>query len=248
MTGSLPPETLEQLLAGFALNDLDAEEAELFAQLLADDPTLRLEGDRLQETLELLPYALPEIEPPSHLREAILSATSPTNPIQPVSQPLRFPWSRVAAAIAALIALALGLDNYRLRQALYASQRETQQFAMLTYSLQSTKDTLDASAQVIVNPNNLEAELQIENLPPLPPGKVYVLWTVLKPNAPYTTDDKDAILTEVFEVDSQGNVSKSVLVPRAFRSQGVVSKVAITVEDAASPQKHEGSPILIAKQ
>ncbi len=248
MTGPLPPEQLEALMAGYALGDLSSEEAEELERLLADNPQLATEINRLEETLELLPYALPEVEPPPHLRSAILDAVSVPISAKPVPKLARFPWSKIVASAAALIALALGLDNYRLRQALQASQIETEKFATLTYSLQSTKAAGDASAKVVVNPNNLEAELKIKNLPPLPPGKVYVLWTVLKPDAPYTTDAKGAILTEVFEVNPQGNVSQTFTVPRVFRSQGLVAKVAVTVEDAASPQRHAGLPILIAKQ
>ncbi len=55
-------------------------------------------------------------------------------------------------------------------------------------------------------------------MPALPPDKVYVLWTVLKKGAPFTTDKKNAILTEVFGVDAKGNVFKQITIPVAYRS------------------------------
>ncbi|WP_421656795.1 anti-sigma factor [Leptothermofonsia sp. ETS-13] len=82
-------------------------------------------------------------------------------------------------------------------------------YAVLTYALAATKTESNASAVVVVNPNNLEATLEVKNLPPLPPGKVYALWTVLEPNAPFTKDEKKAILTEVFQVDDRGNFSQT---------------------------------------
>jgi hypothetical protein len=82
-------------------------------------------------------------------------------------------------------------------------------------------------------------------LPPLPPGRVYVLWTVLTQNAPFTTDEKEAILTETFQVDERGNFSQTITVPKAYRSKELVTKVAVTMEDANAPQRHAGSPIII---
>lgn len=248
MTEPLPPEQLEELMAGYALDDLSPEEAQRLEQLLAENPQLATEVSRLEEVLGLLPYALPEVEPPPHLRSTILqAAVVQTNHRQPLRKPSPLPWSKIAGSIAALLALVLGLDNYRLRQTIKATQAVKGQFETLTFSLEKTKAAAAeaASAKVVVNPNNLEAELTIKNLPPLPPGKVYVLWTVLEQDAPFTTDSKGAILTEAFVVDAQGNVSQTFAVPRVYRSRELVSKIAVTVEDAASPQRHKGSPILL---
>ncbi len=84
-------------------------------------------------------------------------------------------------------------------------------------------------------------------MPALPPDKVYVLWTVLKKGAPFTTDKKNAILTEVFGVDAKGNVSKQITVPEAYRTKDLIAAIAVTMEDATAPQKHAGAPILIVK-
>lgn len=246
MTEPFPPEQLEELMAGYALDNLSPEETQRLEQLLAENPQLATEVNRLEEVLALLPYALPEVEPPLHLRSTLLqAAVVQTNHRHPLRQLSLLPWSKIAGSIAALLALVLGLDNYRLRQTLQATQAVKGQFETLTYSLEKTKAAEATSAQVVVNPNNLEAKLTIKNLPPLPPGKVYVLWTVLEQDAPYTTDSKGAILTEAFVVDAQGNVSQTFTVPRVYRSRELVSKIAVTVEDAASPQKHKGSPILL---
>lgn len=235
-------EQIEQLMAGYVLGDLSPEETEELNQLLTENPQLATEIQGLQETFELIPYALPEVEPPSHLRAAILEATAVKTKPNPLRKLSRLPWSTLVTSVAAVLALVFGLDNYRLRQALkdQSPSRET-----LTYALKPTKSNNPASASVIINPNNLEAQLNAENLPPLPPGKVYALWTVLKPNAPFTTDDKGAILTEAFVVDAKGKVSQPITLPPVFHSKDFVSKIAITLEDAASPQEHKGSPILI---
>ncbi len=247
MTGPSSPEQIKELMAGYALDDLDAEEIEQLERLIAENPQLATEVNRLQATWELLPYALPAVEPPSHLRSAILEAASPQTERDRTKNRSRLPWKLIVVSIAALLALALGIDNYRLRQALQSTRIETRPSDTLTYFLQATKSTLEASASVMVNPNDLKARLTAKNLPPLPPGKVYVLWTVLAPEAPFTKDSKGAILTDVFDVDTRGKVSRTIRVPEVYRSQSLIDKIAVTIENASSPQKHEGTPILIAK-
>lgn len=241
MTWSMSSEHLQQLIAGYVLGDLDPEEAAEFERLLVDHAAIAEEVTQMQKALEL-PYVL-EVEPPARLRSAIMDAHAQQKTIETVRSP--FPWSRTLNVAAAVLIVVLGINNYRLRQTLQESQIETQRLMALTYSLQGTKEANTASATVAVNPNKLEAVLTVKNLPRLPPGKVYVLWTVLKQDAPFTTDPKGAILTEVFNVDAQGNVSRPIIVPKVYRSEELVSKVAVTVEDAASPQRHQGTPIMI---
>lgn len=256
---SMPSDQLELLIAGYVLGDLTPEEAAEFEQLLAKYPAIAEDVAQMQTSLERA-YAPPDVPPPPHLRSAILNQvhlaeplldTSSTNslPSPPAvftARQQRFPWRRVFDLAAASIILALGFYNYRLQQALQTA-RPSQPDAILTYSLQPIQAGSEASARVVVDPNTLEATLMVENLPPLPPNQVYVMWTVLEPNAPFTTDDKDAILTEVFRVDEQGNFTETLPVPVVYRVEGVVTNVAVTIEDAAAPQLHVGAPVVIAQ-
>ena len=74
MVDPLSPERREQLAAGYVLGNLSPEEAEEFQQQLATDAALAEEVARLQSVLELMPYALPEADPPPHLRSNILQS------------------------------------------------------------------------------------------------------------------------------------------------------------------------------
>jgi anti-sigma-K factor RskA len=251
MTWAMSSEHLQLLIAGYVLGDLDADEAAEFERLLIEQSAIADEVTQMQKTLELS-FNLPNVEPPAYLRSAVLDAHAHSTTVAtlPGSTSKRlsrkpFSWSRALNVAAAVVIGVLGVNNYRLRQTLQASQTETQRLAALTFSLKGTQAATAASATVAVNPNNLEAVLTVKNLPPLPPGKVYVLWTLLKQDAPFTTDPKGAILTEVFNVDAQGNVTQPIVVPNVYRSEALVSKVAVTVEDATSPQKHQGKPIMI---
>lgn len=122
------------------------------------------------------------------------------------------------------------------------------QIEPLTYLLENPEATSTASALIVVNPNTLEAELTAQNLPALPPGKVYAVWTLPEENTPVTTDAKGAILTGIFQVEAGGLASANLTVPVVFRRPELVAKMAITVEDVTSPQQHSGSVLLISQQ
>ncbi len=245
---SMASEELQLLMAGYVLGDLSPEEAAEFERLLAQNPAMAEELAQMQKALETA-YTPPEVTPPAHLRLAILDNIRVVNPEigAPVTTTTRItiPWRSVMEVAAAALIAALALNNYRLQQALQMAQTETKPYSPLIYALDSTKADSKASATVVVNPNNLEATIAVKNLPPLPPGRIYALWTVLKQDAPFTTDEKEAILTETFQVDERGNFSQTIAVPKAYRSKELVTKVAVTVEDANAPQRHTGSPIII---
>ncbi len=64
------------LVAGYVLDDLSPEEAARLRQALAEDPTVSQEINSFEETLSLLPYGLPIVEPAAGLKGKILSAAS----------------------------------------------------------------------------------------------------------------------------------------------------------------------------
>jgi anti-sigma-K factor RskA len=249
MNGSMTSEHLQLLIAGYVLGNLDADEAAEFEQIALHDPAIAEEVSQLQSVLEES-FGASEVSPPAHLRSAILGAEQPSkrpsSPVMPHSNRRSFSWNHIIHVAAAVIIVGLGISNYRFWQALQTAQTETQRSAAVVYSLQATSANNIASATVAVDPDRLEAVLSVQNLPPLPPGKVYVLWTVVRKDAPVTRDAKSAILTEVFRVDAQGSISKVIGVPEVFRSADLVSTMAVTVEDAIAPEKHQGKPVLIA--
>lgn len=242
---AMPSDELQLLIAGYVLGDLSPEEAAAFEQLLAQDPTIAAEVAQMQAALETA-YAPSEVAPPTHLRSTILAqAEAPNWVIVPRSTTrTAFPWRGLLEVVAAGVIVALGINNYRLQQAL-VSQSEAPPGTALTYVLKATQTSNPATAIVVVNPQKLEATISVQNLPPLPPGKVYALWTVVQPNAPFTTDTKQAILTEVFQVDDRGSWTQTTVVPKAYRAKEFVTKVAVTIEDATAPHKHTGKPVMI---
>ncbi len=67
-----------------------------------------------------------------------------------------------------------------------------------------------------------------------------MLWTVVGKETSYPTDAKGAILTQVFRVNSEGNLLQRIMVPEVYRSSKLINKVAVTLEDAAAPANHSG--------
>lgn len=250
----MPSEQVQLLIAGYVLGELEPEEAAEFEQLLQRDPAIAQEIAEMQKVLEVS-HGIEETPPPAHLREAILTAYAAEQvpPIQAAPAPQRrrlqrISWSRWAGGVAAAaLIVGLGINNYRLWRQVQTLEATTSPASIVTYSLTGGQPTQTASVSLTVNPNTLEAELLAQNLPPLPPGKVYALWTVLPENAPVTVDDKSAVLTETFSVDPAGKVVHRFTVPPIYRSQELIRRVAISVEDAAAPQAHRGTPILSTK-
>lgn len=251
MVTSMPSEDLQLLAAGYVLGDLSPQEATAFEQLLASDPAIATEVIQLQTVLEQV-YASPEVAPRGELRSRILENALISATQQTATPTVKPPYRRqltirdvFEVAAIGLIAI-LGINNYRLSQVLQTSQTETQRYATI-YELQSTISNQQAFAKVVVNPKTLEGRLSVQYLPPAPSGKVYVLWTVLQPNAPFTKDKKDAVLTQIFQVNEQGQLTQPIVLPVAFRTQAQVTTMAVTLEEAQAPQKHLGKPIMLAK-
>ncbi|QQE64516.1 hypothetical protein GFS31_11970 [Leptolyngbya sp. BL0902] len=256
MIGSLSPEQRQQLMAGYVLYDLSAEEAAILKALLAEHPDLQHELAQLQATWEAACEITPQA-PPDHLRRAILpiagiqTSAAVNIPTRQKPSPITPPpivvgpwWQRGLGAAAALVIAGLSISNLVLWRALQMAQ--TSSGETLTVALADPTGMATATAEVQINPQTLEGSLTVANLPPLEPGMVYVLWTVVDPNAPVTVDDKNAILTTVFTVDEQGRQSQPIDLPSIFRRDGDrVRAIAITQESAADPQSHRSAPILI---
>ncbi len=258
MASSMPSEYLQDLIVGYVLNNLDLAEAAELEQLMAEDPAIAQhitqEIAQLQHTLDTV-YPNPNVQPPEHLRDRILRAHAqpapqpafqPTATRKPTITPHRHAWQTPLRLAAAALILALGLNNLRLWRTVQTLQAQQQQFKTLTYALQSIDGTQPATAIITIDPNTLDASVSVANLPPLPPGQVYAIWTLPQPDFPATVDQRGAILTGTFTVDASGNiVSENVLVPSLYRESTLVDRVTISIEDADSPQVHQGDPILI---
>ena len=260
----LPTECQQLLISGYVLGDLSSAEALLFEEMLSADPKLKEEVMAMQQALDLA-YAPPEIAPPSGLRDRILatadarkttdasstasirpnldvdtpSAASTPDNTESISQ--RSKIIGILGAIALAIGAILGIASYRLWQ----TSRNTPdlQTAENTYVLRGEDLPPTTTVELVTNDDST-ATLTANNLPPLPPDKAYALWTVVGKDVPYTTDQKGAILSAVFQVDESGNFTREIAVPQPYLEPRTIQKIAVTVEDVSAPQAHTGSILL----
>ncbi len=256
MSQITPSERIQLLVAGYVLGNLSSDEAAELTRLIEENPSLLEDVADLQDASEFA-QDITEVTPPPTLRSRVLeSSQRPTKP-QRLSAPTslrnrRFSWPLVGNAIAAVLVVALGVNNYRLRQDLTAERANSSQLnvgnaELLTYSLASPEPTDPGTASIVINPTTLEAELTAQKLIPLPADKVYAVWTLPEQTVPVTTNDNGAILADVFRVNAQGDVGTKLTIPAVHRRPGAVAKMAITVEDAASPQLQNGAIVLVSE-
>lgn len=142
---------------------------------------------RLAQEPAPLPVAPPLSVPPlssrspqNDLSADTLTATSPSQASRRVR---RRHWQQAAGAIAALVAIALLVDNYRLRQNAQTDQAivaALQQPDSVVYTLKGTEKAANASGSLLVNAGEKTAVVLVQNLPALPTGQAYRLWAIAK--------------------------------------------------------------------
>ncbi|PSB28016.1 anti-sigma factor domain-containing protein [Stenomitos frigidus] len=153
--------------------------------------------DRLFQRLAAEPAERPPLAtlptlPGRSLENQLLPPNSSSLPIsgsQDVAQSRVIPfrhrglWLQAAGAIAALAAIALLVDNHRLRQSVQADQAivaTLQQPDSVVYTLRGTDKAATAAGSLVVNSSHKTAVALVQNLPALPAGKAYRLWAIAK--------------------------------------------------------------------
>jgi anti-sigma-K factor RskA len=239
MTKSLPPEAIEILAAGYVVGDLDQAEAEVFEQLLANNPELAVEVEQLQSAFNQVVYGLNSIEPPNHLQSAILSAVTDT--VQTSSRkPFRLPWRTVMGSIAALLILYLGVDNYRLRQDFSIAQDINvllQQSQTQLFSLKAINTADTATGSFVVNLEKRQGILAVQNLVAPPIGKVYRLWAIA---------DGEKIPCGILKINAQGKGVDKFWMPADFYDTGI-SGLLVTLESFETGRYPTGTIVMQSK-
>lgn len=242
----------------YALNLLDHEECRWVEAQVLENPELAAELAEYQAAVNALPYAAPSVPMPENLKGRLFQrlaaepaetplptalpaqeATPPTATPQRLSRPedparsrvvafRRSRWLQAGGAIAALAAIALLVDNYRLRQNMQADQAivaTLQQPDSIVYPLRGTDKAASASGSLVVNSTAKTAVALIQNLPALPEGRAYRLWAVPK-------GATKPVYCGQFNNDRTGTVRWSL--PEAVCSASV-PQMLVTAESASDP-------------
>lgn len=243
MTDSFSSEYIEELIAAYILGNLDSHEAQELELLLSQNPEMVSEITRLQEVISLIPYELPQIEPPVEIRSKILAAIQThQNPVLPLKR-FSVPWGKV---VAALLVLAFGLDSYRLRQELQDTQSQLSHQKEIIAILQQPNSRLvalagvsssKASGNIILDSNKQKLVIAVENLSQLRENQIYRLWAVV---------DHKKIACGQFNTNSTGRILDSLPLPTNLCA-AKKAKLVVTTEPLPSPPQPVGSPVLIGK-
>lgn len=169
----IPKETLVE----YALDVLRSEEIASIRSHLRSCPQCQQEVASLQRTAGLLPYGLPDIEPPVELRDRIVNgAKSGWTATRPEQQPVRQPsarpgWLRRLAPALVAFTFVVGL---LLGRALPGSTPGLQ----TNGEGQTVALVGQGSGSVLLANNHSYMRVMVNGLPPLEAGKVYQLWFV----------------------------------------------------------------------
>jgi Anti-sigma-K factor rskA len=232
MTAPENSQYVQQLTAGYVVGELAPDEALEFQQMLAENPSLAVEVEQLQQVLDEVLYGLNAVEPPPHLRAAILSNLKDdvetenlfASQRRPVSAfPYSLSWGKIIGSVAALLILYLGIDNYHLRIELQvADNLKTllQEKATRLFPMRGVNVAKTASGSFLLNLEQQTGVIAIQNLPPPPVGSVYRLWAVV---------DGEKIPCGRLRASTQGKIIEKLVMPADFYN-AEVSEMFVTLE------------------
>jgi anti-sigma-K factor RskA len=183
---SLACEEVRPFLSAVAIGALDTDEAAEVAQHLLECRDCRQELDRLSDTVDLIGFVAPQIEPPTGLRASFLSQLGDEPTGVPVPAPVTriMPWRWIASIAAALIVVLLaGNILLQLRDSNGAAPAATQASGTRVSAPLVWYDVTAAGPQagqatgfLCAQETGRLAWLIVQDLPALPAGKTYQAW------------------------------------------------------------------------
>jgi anti-sigma-K factor RskA len=164
---------LHDLTAGYALDALDPDERARYEEHLASCERCRDELQGFWQVAGALGRAAGGPTPPASLRERILEQARDERPnVVPLRRRVGMPVLASAAAVAAVVAVALGIWSLGLSRDL---DDANSMLAVLSDPNARVHETADGEANLVVTPSG-RAALVVRMLAPAPEGKDYEIW------------------------------------------------------------------------
>jgi anti-sigma factor RsiW len=179
----MPDTDLHELVAAYALDALDDDEREAFERHLGTCEQCADELAGLRETAASLAYATPSAPPPPALRERILDSARAerTNVVPLVRRRWAVPALGTATAVAALVALGLGIWNVSLSRSLddkTAALRATEDALKIVGDANAARQDLSGADGSLVVARSRAGALVVCGLRSAPKGKTYEAWVI----------------------------------------------------------------------
>jgi anti-sigma-K factor RskA len=220
-------EAIHDLTTAYALGALDPHEEERYEEHLATCERCREELAALRDPVAALAYGVESPEPPPALRERILEAAR-TERSNVVPFRRRLPAALGAvAAVAATVAIALGLWAASVSNDL---DRERSVVAILADPQAKSIPLEGASGRIVVTDTG-DAALVVSGLAAAPTGKTYEIWVI---------EDGRTLPAGVFDAAREHDVV------RLTRPVPAGGGVAVTVEDDGGADAPTSDPIFTA--
>ena len=234
-------------LALHALGTLQGEERVALERHLDTCDACRTELDQLRGDMALMAMSAAGPKPPQRSRQRLLDAIA-KEPRVPSTVPARarFNWwaalGWASAAAMFLVVVQLRRENFGLRESVNRLGQLTGQQTIELANAQRVMDTLTAPETQAVTlvaakgppqpqgkafylKNRTGLVFVANNLPPLPPDKIYELW-LIPPGAP-------PIPAGLFKPDARGNAT--VVNPPGLPAGVEAKNFAVTLESASGP-------------
>jgi anti-sigma-K factor RskA len=231
---------LQDQAVQYVLGELPAAEARALETRMTSDLELASEVRRLRATLGLLPFAT-VAEPPPALRAQVLEAAvaqhraaAGISAVPAAKRPRTGSTRHDAAAIAATIALAFGIDSYRTRQELKLQEQVAS--LLLEPNVVRSFDVEGGGAvgRVALDLDSKRGAVVLRGAKPLPTGQTYRLWAQVAEKAVPCGD---------FRARPDGTVLAQFSVPvDAYTAP--IGKLFVTVEPAGAGDKPTGPVVM----
>jgi anti-sigma-K factor RskA len=175
-------EDCQELSSAYALNAITLEERRAIAEHLAQCPNCERQLQELQSVADLLPLAVPTVEPPPALKGRILSAmaapkqeTVPLPIPHQVSPKRRRNWTTPALALVAAVLLVLlgGMTAWNI-----ALQQQLASVSRPIAIIEGTTTAPGVNGELTYFPSQHLTVMVIHNLPPLKGSQVYQGWFI----------------------------------------------------------------------
>ncbi|HWL33328.1 MAG TPA: anti-sigma factor [Gaiellaceae bacterium] len=164
---------LHDLTAGYALDALDPDERARYEEHLASCESCREELQDFWQVAGALGRAAGGPTPPASLRERILEQARDERPnVVPLRRRVAAPVLTSAAAVAAVVAVGLGIWSFGLSRDLDDANSVLE---VLSDPNARVHETADGEANLVVTPTG-RAALVVRRLAPAPRGKDYEIW------------------------------------------------------------------------
>jgi anti-sigma-K factor RskA len=223
---------LQDQAVQYVLGELAVGEARALEHRMASDAALADEVRRLRATLGLLPYGV-ATEPPPALRAQVMRAAEARQRARR-ARPRRVVWSRFAAAIAATVAIVVGVDSYRTHREL-AIERQVAVLLLEPNVVRSFAVSGDgAVGTVALDLDSKRGAVVLRGAKPLPSGRTYRLWAQVADRAVPCGD---------FRANGDGTVAAQFQVPvDAYTAP--IAGLFVTVEPAGPGDQPTGPVVM----